>query len=111
MGERRDSIRVGDSIQLKTITAEGETTFTSGASLSETGVFVEYILPYAEGTHLEVEFQLPGAGIVHARAVVVSAQKYLAPDFSNRLGNGLRFEDLDSDNRERIRDWMRAQIS
>jgi hypothetical protein len=107
MSERRDGIRVGDDIQIRLATDAGETTFAQAARLSETGIFVELILPYPEGTELNLEFKLPGAaGAISTRAKVVSAQKFLAPDISNRTGNGLRFEGLDADGHRRIREFI-----
>lgn len=106
MSERRESVRVGDDIQVRLVSAEGEATFTQAERLSETGIFVELILPYPEGTALTLEFRLPGIGEIVARATVVSAQKFLAPDVSNRTGNGLRFEDLDAEQRQMVRAFI-----
>ena len=111
MGERRESVRVGDDIQIKLTATGGEVTFAQAAKISETGIFVELILPYAEDTKLEVEFRLPGIGEVVTTATVVSAHKYLAPDISNRTGNGLRFAELAPEHRERIRTFIDRVLS
>lgn len=111
MANRRDSVRVGDSIQLRTTTKSGEETFSVGASLSESGMFVEYILPYAEGTRLTVSFDLPGQGMVSTGAMVVSAQSFLASDVSNRTGNGLQFESLAGPDLERVRGFIADHLS
>jgi hypothetical protein len=111
MTERRTSVRVGDSIQLRTVTPEGEETFAVGASVSEGGMFVECILPYPEGTTLDVSFDLPGVGMVSARATVVSAERYLMSDASNRVGNGLRFDKIDDDDRDLVRAFIDAQLT
>ena len=111
MDERRESIRVGDDIQIRLQAADGEVTFAQAARLSETGIFVELILPYPEGTELKLDFRLPGVGEVTTTATVVSANKYLAPDVSNRTGNGLRFGELDPVQRDRIRRFIDHQLS
>lgn len=111
MSERRESVRVGDDIQIKLIAPDGEVTFAQAARVSETGIFVELILPYPEGTDLRLEFRLPGIGEVSTTATVVSANKYLAPDISNRTGNGLRFVELEGEQRERIRRFIADVLS
>jgi hypothetical protein len=111
MSERRESIRVGDEIQIRLQAADGEVTFAQAARLSETGIFVELILPYAEDTELKLDFRLPGVGEVSTTATVVSANKYLAPDVSNRTGNGLRFGELAADQHELIRRFIADALS
>lgn len=111
MSERRESVRVGDDIQIKLTAPDGEVTFAQAARVSETGIFVELILPYPEDTVLTLEFRLPGIGEVNTPATVVSAHKYLAPDISNRTGNGLRFGELDPQQRERIREFIAEALS
>ncbi len=111
MGERRESVRVGDDIQIKLIAPDGEVTFAQAARVSETGIFVELILPYPEDTELQLDFRLPGIGEVITTATVVSANKYLAPDISNRTGNGLRFGELDPEQRQRIRTFIDRALS
>jgi len=110
MTERRTSVRVGDNITIKTVTDDGEETFAVGASVSEGGMFVECILPYPEGTSLDVSFDLPGVGMVSAKARVVSAERYLMTDASNRIGNGLKFEEIGAADRTRVRSFIDAEL-
>ncbi len=110
MVERRTSVRVGDNLQLRTRTDDGEETFAVGGSVSENGIFVECILPYPEGTNLEVTFDLPGQGMVHATAQVVSAERFQLSDASNRTGNGLKFETIAEVDRDRVRGFIASQL-
>ncbi|MCP4868306.1 MAG: PilZ domain-containing protein [Proteobacteria bacterium] len=111
MSERRTSVRVGDDIQIKTVTDGGEETFAVGASVSEGGMFVECILPYPEGTNLEVSFNLPGVGMLSVKAQVVSAERFQMSNASNRTGNGLRFDEIGDADRVRVRSFIAAQLS
>jgi hypothetical protein len=111
MNERRTSVRVGGDLSTRTRTDGGELAFTSGGEVSEAGLFVEYVLPYPEGTRLSVDFVLPGVGDVSVQAVVASAQTFLPGDASTRLGNGLRFVDPSASARERIRTFIDRELT
>jgi hypothetical protein len=108
--DRRRNVRIAQSLELRTLSEDGELSLACAADIGEDGMFVEYVLPYPEGTQLRVEFVLPGAGAMWARAKVVSAQTWLAPDQSARPGNGLRFLDMDDEARGRLSRWLEAQI-
>lgn len=110
MTERRESVRVGDDLQIRTRTEDGELAFAAGGAVSETGLFVEYVLPYVLGTRLRVEFFLPGHGAVSVDAEVVSAQNFLPSDFSSKPGNGLRFLNLDASGRRTVRMFIAEQL-
>ncbi len=110
MSERRESVRVGDDLQIRTRTKDGELAFAAGGALSETGLFVEYVLPYEPGTRLHVEFFLPGQGSVSVDAEVASAQTFLPSDFSVKPGNGLRFVNLDAGGRRKVRMFISEQL-
>jgi hypothetical protein len=108
--ERRRSVRVGDAIPIRTFAGDYDVAITCGAQLSEHGLFVEYVLPYPEGTQLILECVLPGVGELKARAEVVSAQEWLPSDLSRKLGNGLRFVELDDAARGNVRDFLRRSL-
>ncbi len=109
--ERRRAVRIIQDLELRTLSEDGELSLACAADLSEDGMFVEYVLPYSEGTQLRVEFILPGAGSMWARAKVVSAQTWLAPDQSLRPGNGLQFLDMPAESKDRLSRWLSAQIA
>lgn len=111
MTERRTSVRVGDDLSIRTRTDDGELAITSGGKLSEAGLFVEYVLPYASGTKLWVDFVLPGVGDVTVQAVVASAQTFLPSDASTPMGNGLRFLGATPDALARIRSYIDRELS
>ena len=101
--DRRRSARIAEDLMVRTTTADGEIAIACAGELSENGLFVEYILPYERGTKVQVEFDLPGGGSVHADAVVASVETFLPDDLSRKPGNGLRFEDLPTGTRAAIR--------
>lgn len=109
--DRRRSVRLGDDIPVKTTTADGFLELSCAMDVSESGIFVEYVLPYPEGTELRVEFQLADIGRIGALAVVVSARNFLPSDVSDRIGNGLRFIEIGEIEQHRIRRFLERALN
>ena len=75
-------------------------------NVNEGGVFIKTDQPAAAGTQVNLEFELPGgAGTIKASGRVTHVQDRL--DAHDPVGMGVRFEDLDSDARERINEFVR----
>lgn len=104
--DRRRSVRIDQDFPIRTVTDAGEVAIASAGSLSEYGLFVEYILPYAHGTVVQVEFEIPGGGRIEATAEVASVETFLPLDASTKRGNGLRFVDLTDGHRAAIREFI-----
>lgn len=109
--ERRRSVRVSHDLEIRTLSEDGELALACAADISEDGIFVEFVLPYPEGTQLRVEFVLPGVGAFSARARVASAQRWLDPQEGLVPGNGLEFVDVAPEAQERLERWLRDRIS
>ena len=109
--ERRRSVRVGQDLMLRTRSVQGIQDIACGGSISEEGMFVEYILPHPIGTKLAIELRLPGEATLEILATVMSAQALVPPDASQATGNGLRFEGLTDRQQEQIRAYIEAELS
>ncbi len=74
-------------------------------NINEGGIFVETETPPEPGTPVDLQFSLPGSDqLVRARGTVVRVSE---GDSGDPQGMGIEFEDLDTDNRERIDDLVR----
>ena len=75
-------------------------------NVNEGGVFIKTEQPAAPGTQVDLEFELPDrAGTIRAKGRVARIQESdndLEPN-----GMGVEFEELDTDARERINDFVR----
>ena len=75
-------------------------------NVNEGGVFIKTDKPAASGTQVHLEFELPGgAGTIKANGRVTHIQD--REDSYDPPGMGVQFEDLDTDARERINDFVR----
>ncbi len=77
--------------------------FMSGAvvDISDTGVFIETVMPLEPGTEVRLTPLLPEeAGLFEIVGVVVRKQEYDLDNFFNRTpGMGLRFKDISEETR------------
>lgn len=75
-------------------------------NVNEGGVFIKTDQPATLGTQVHLEFELPGgAGTIKAKGRVTHVQD--RDDAFDPTGMGVKFEDLDSDARERINEFVR----
>ncbi len=108
---RRSTVRV--KVGLSVRIARGKTSsYTVAADLSQGGMFIHELLPYETGTTLDVSFLLPGSSVpIECRAKVAQARSEMREGFPNSaIGNGLRFVDLNTQDRLRITKYLREQI-
>lgn len=108
--DRRRSVRFPAPLALRVLAQDGELALACAADLSEDGMFVEFVLPYDEGTQLRVELDLPGEGAFWARARVQSAQTWLDPKEGRVPGNGLEFVDISPECEARLRRYLERQL-
>ena len=100
--ERRQSQRITVDLKIRGRTG-AEETFSRTANLSMGGIFVNELLPFEEGTSLELDFILPGDGtLIHAEATVVHASDSMDINPEQLPGNGLRFDALDPVSRDAL---------
>jgi uncharacterized protein (TIGR02266 family) len=76
------------------------------ANLSEGGTFVKTYAPLPEGTSTRVRFHLDEGPVVEAVATVVWRRLAGSPTLS--AGMGLRFDVMDEDHRDSVREFVHA---
>lgn len=109
--ERRDSVRVDVHLSVQVIEARTTIHMTVASDLSEGGMFIHELLPFEIGTSLMIDLQLPGAPrAVHCNAEVAHKRDHFLEGMPNRpIGNGLKFHQLDDDDRTLIARYILAR--
>jgi type IV pilus assembly protein PilZ len=77
--------------------------------ISQMGIFVRTITPEPPGTRLNLRFCPPGLGVLECEGVVIWINPYRPGDRENlNPGMGIRFVDLDREQRDRLRQLVRT---
>ncbi len=99
--ERRGSPRIAVEVALG---VHSDSNFFSGLTrdISEGGLFVATHTPLPRGTHVTVNFALPGCSEISADGVVV----WVSDPVSGHPGMGVQFASLSSENDALIRRFM-----
>ena len=108
---RRRSVRVQTELSVRA-TRGKETIYTVAVDLSQGGMFIHELLPFAIGTELELSFLLPGLSrTVQCHAEVVQARNDFREGFPDAaIGNGLRFLDLAPEDRLAIVQYLKERL-
>ncbi len=82
--------------------SDRELYFQRGANISVGGIFLQRTIPHTRGTVINLRFTLPGdASPVKVRGEIVNVG-----DHADDLGMGVKFLDLDDDDRKRIESFI-----
>jgi uncharacterized protein (TIGR02266 family) len=108
---RRRSVRVQTELSVRA-TRGKETIYTVAVDLSQGGMFIHELLPFSVGTKLELSFLLPGVSrTVQCHGEVVQARNDFREGFPDAaIGNGLRFLDLDPEDRLAIVRYLKERL-
>jgi len=109
--DRRTELRVAIDLWMEEVRGD-EVYFRRSCNLSEGGVLFEQSIPYPVGTKVQLRFTLPGDTEPFATtAEVVNAKVVSAAQEKDGLGMGIKFLDLTSAARTRIRTYLAAVLS
>ena len=108
---RRRSVRVQTELSVRA-TRGNETIYTVAVDLSQGGMFIHELLPFDVGTVLDLSFILPGVErSVQCTAEVVQARSEFREGFPDTpIGNGLKFVDLDPEDRLAIVRYLKERL-
>ncbi len=111
--DRRDSVRVEVHLSVQVVEARSTIHMTVASDLSAGGMFIHELLPFEIGTHLVLDFQLPGEERkVHCNAEVAHKRDHFLEGMPNRpIGNGLRFLSISRADQELIDSYIHARNS
>ena len=104
--ERRSAQRLAVDLWVEE-SNDRELYFQRGANISSGGIYLERTIPHAKGTVINLQFSLPGGG----KPIKVSGEIVNVGDEATELGMGVRFVDLDDEDKSRIDEYIRKASS